>query len=277
MPRRTKAQLTRDKARKHVQNLFDKFKDPDSHPIVYGGYLLRVNGLPYFDDNDLTRHQVKLLPFDVSDTGILNSAPSFFKPWPVSKLKDHPVDVKAMGGEGLESLEIDNPFPDPSNPLDSARDVEEFIDGQYFHIPRANLGPGTFETLSHHSEWRLVSCVTLPITLAVLGLIQISYSLPHALLEYDQGMTPYPLAPSTSPWDTRDILEYGDDPTPPHIIATTMNGVEGVDMKLLRSELISILQLMVNRLGQEGHENDAIVPVSPTITLHVLFLTRTRY
>jgi hypothetical protein len=89
--------------------------------------------------------------------------------------------------------------------------------------------------------------------------------------------TPYPLAPSTSPWDTRDILEYGDDPTPPHIIATIMNGVEGVDMKLLRSELISILQLMVNRLGEEGHENDAIVPVSPTITLHVLFLTRTRY
>jgi hypothetical protein len=39
--------------------------------------------------------------------------------------------------------------------------------------------------------------------------------------------TPYPLAPSTSPWDTRDILEYGDDPTLPHMIATTMNGVEG--------------------------------------------------
>ena len=56
-----------------------------------------------------------------------------------------------------------------------------------------------------------------------------------------------------------------------------MNGVEGVDMKLLRSELISILQLMVNRMGEEGNENDAIVPVSPTITLHVLFLTRTRY
>ena len=50
-------------------------------------------------------------------------------------------------------------------------------------------------------------------------------------------------------------------------------------MKLLRSELISILQLMVNRLGEEGHENDAIVPVSPinTYPLHVLFLTRTRY
>jgi hypothetical protein len=183
-----------------------------------------------------------------------------------------------MGGEDLESLEIDNPFPNPSDPLDSARDVEEFIDGQYFHIPRANLGPGTFETLSRHSEWRLVSCVTLPITLAVLGLIQISYSLPHALLEHNQGITPHPLAPSTSPWDTRDILEYGDDaPTPPHIIATTLNDVKGEDMKLLRSELISILQLMVNRLGEEGHENDAIVPVSPTNTPHVLFLIRTRY
>ena len=81
-----------------------------------------------------------------------------------------------MGGKDLESLEISNPFPDPSDPLDSARDVEEFIDGQYFHIPRANLGPGNFETLSRHSEWRLVSCVTFPMTLAVLGLIQISYS-----------------------------------------------------------------------------------------------------
>ena len=109
--------------------------------------------------------------------------------------------------------------------------------------------------------------------MGIPGLIQISYSLPHALLEYNQGLTPYPLAPSTSPWDTRDVLEYGDDPTPPHIIATTMNAVEGVDMKLLRSELISILQLMVNRLGEEGHENDAIVPVSPTDILHVLFLT----
>ena len=102
----------------------------------------------------------------------------------------------------------------------------------------------------------------------VPGLIQISYSLPHALLEYDYGLTPYLLEPSTSPWDTRDILEYGDDaPTPPHIIATTLNDVKGEDMKLLRSELISILQLMVNRLGEEGHENDAIVPVSPTNTL----------
>jgi len=110
--------------------------------------------------------------------------------------------------------------------------------------------------------------------LAVLGLIQISYSLPHALLEHNQN-NPYPLAPSTSPWDTRDILEYGDDPTPPHIIAITVNSVEGVDMKLLRSELVSILQLMVNRLGEEGYENDAIVPVSPTITPHMLFLTRT--
>jgi len=30
---------------------------------------------------------------------------------------------------------------------------------------------------------------------------------------------------------------------------------------LLRGELVSILQLMVNRMGEEGHENDAIVPV----------------
>jgi hypothetical protein len=41
--------------------------------------------------------------------------------------------------------------------MDEARIVEEFIDGQYFHIPRANLGPGGFETLSRYSEWRLVS------------------------------------------------------------------------------------------------------------------------
>ena len=118
MPRRTKAQLARDKARKQVQNLFDKFRDPDGHLTGHSGYLL-LDGPAYFDDNCLT-HQVKLLPFDVSDTAIPNSAPSFSKPWPVSKLRDHPVDVKAMGGEDLESLEIDNPFPDPSNPLDSA-------------------------------------------------------------------------------------------------------------------------------------------------------------
>ena len=185
MPPKTKAQLARDKARKHVQNLFDKFKDPDRYPTVYGGYLLQLNGPPYFDDNDLTRHQVKLLPFDVSDTAIPNSAPSFFKPWPVSRLEDHPVDVKAMGGEDLESLEIEAPFPGPSYPLESARDVEKFIDGQYFHVPRANLDPGIFETLSRHSKWHPISCVTLSITLAVPGLIQISYSLPHALLEYD--------------------------------------------------------------------------------------------
>jgi hypothetical protein len=157
MPLRTKAQLARDKARKHVQNLFDKFKDPDSHPTVYGGYLLRVNGLPYFDDNDLTRHQVKLLPFDVSDTAIPNSAFSFFKPWPVRKLKDHPVDIKAMEGDGLEALEID----DPSYSSDSARDVESFITEQYFHVPRANLGPDSFETLCDHSKWRCISWVTL--------------------------------------------------------------------------------------------------------------------
>jgi hypothetical protein len=157
MPRRTRAELARDKARKLVQNLFDKFKDPVRHPTVYSGYLLQLDGPPFFDDNDLTRLQIKLLPFDVSDTAIPNSAPSFFKPWPVSELKDHPVDVKAMGGEDLEALEIDNPFSDPSNPLDSARDVEQFIDGQYFHVPRANLNPGFPETLSHHSNWRLVS------------------------------------------------------------------------------------------------------------------------
>ena len=153
MPRRTKAQLTRDKARKQVQNLFDKFKDPVRHIGVYGEYLLQLDGPSFFDDNDLTRLQVKLLPFDVSNTAIPNSAPSFFKPWPVSKLKDHPVDVKAMEGDGLEALEID----DPSYSSDSARDVESFINGQYFHVPRANLGPGFFETLSDHSRWRLVS------------------------------------------------------------------------------------------------------------------------
>jgi hypothetical protein len=191
---------------------------------------------------------------------------------------DDPVDVNTMGGEVFELLENDDPVPGPSSPLVSARDVEKFIDGQYFHVPRANLGPGIFETLSRHSKWYPISCVTLSIALAVPGLIQISYSLPHALLEYDHGITPYLLEPSTSPWDTRDILEYGDDaPTPPHIIATTLNDVKGEDMKLLRSELISTLQLMVNRLGEEGHENDAIVPVSPTNTPHVLFLIRTRY
>jgi len=154
MPRRTKAQLARDKARKLVQNLYDEFKVTNLRG--YGAYLL-LDGPAYFDDNYLTHHPVKLLLFDVSDTAILNSAPSFFKPWPVSKLKDHPVDVKAMGGEGFESLEIDDPVPGPSSPLVSARDVEKFIDGQYFHVPRANLGPGFFETLSDHSRWRPVS------------------------------------------------------------------------------------------------------------------------
>ena len=271
MPRRTRVQLARDKARKQVQNLFDKFKDPVRHLTVYGGYLLLFDGPTFLDDNDLTRLQVKLLPFDVSDTAIPNSAPSFFKPWPVSKLEDHPVDEKAMEGDGLEALEIGNPeignpFPNPSNPMSSARDVEEFIDGQYYHVPRANLGPGSFETLCDHSRWHRVSWVTLLVTLAVLVLIQISYSLPHALLEYDQGLYPHPLAPSTSPWETQDIFEYGDDaPTPPHIIATTISGVEGNNTQLLRGELLSILQLMVNRMGEEGHENDAIVPVSPII------------
>jgi hypothetical protein len=133
--------------RKQVQNLFDKFKDPVRHNGVYGGYLLQINGPSFFDDNDLTRLQIKLLPFDVSNTAIPNSAPSFFKPWPVSKLKDHPVDVKAMEREGLEMLEIGDPFPGPSNPLDSAHEIQEFVSG---HVPRANLGPGFFETLCDH-------------------------------------------------------------------------------------------------------------------------------
>src|SRR5271155_2773785 len=201
MPRRTRA---RDKARKLVQNLFDEFKDPIRH-TVHGGYLLQLNGPSYLDDKDLTRLQVKLLPFDVSDTAIPNSAPSFFKPWPVSKLEDHPVDVKAMEGDGLEALEVD----DPSCSSDSARDVESFINGQYFHVPRANLGPGSFETLCDYSKWRRISWVTLLITV-VLVLIQISYSVPHALLEYDQGIHPYPLTPPSSRWETLDIFEYGD-------------------------------------------------------------------
>jgi hypothetical protein len=283
MPRRTKAELARDKARKQVQNLFDQFKEPIRYTSVHGGYLLQFDGSTFLNDDDLTRLQVKLLQFDVGDPAIPNSPPSFFTPWPVSKLKDHPVDVKAMKGDGLEALEVGEPFTGPSNPLDSARDVQEFIDGQYYHVPRANLGPGVFGALSHHSRWQRISWVALLITLAVLVLIQIPYSGPHALLEYDQGLYPHPLAPSTSPWETLDILEYGDDapPTPPHIIATTINGVEGNNTQLLRGELISILQLMVNRMGEEGHENDAIVPVSPINTYKklppVLFLTRARY
>ena len=118
--------------------------------------------------------------------------------------------------------------------------------------------------------------------MAVLVLIQLSYSLPHALLEYDQGTHPYCLALSTSPWQSLDIWEYDHDaPTPPHIIVTNLNGVEGNNTQLLRGELISILQLMVNRMGEKGHENDAIVPVSLINTykkpLQVPFLTRTRY
>jgi hypothetical protein len=157
MPRRKAAELARDKARKQVQNLFDKFKDPDRRNGVYGGYLLQINGPSFFDDNDLTRLQVKLLQFDVSNTATPNSTPSFFKPWPVSKLEDHPVDVKAMKGDGLEALEIGDPIGSHSNCLDWARQVEEFIDGQYFHVPRANLGRGLFETLSDHSRWCRVS------------------------------------------------------------------------------------------------------------------------
>jgi hypothetical protein len=157
MPRRRAAEVARDKARKQVQNLFDKFKDPVRRNGVYGGYLLQIDGPSFFDDNDLTRLQVKLLPFDVSNTATPNSAPSFFKPWSVSKLKDHPVDVEAMKGDGLEALEIGDPIPGPSNPLSPARQIEDFIDGHYFHVPRANLGPGFFETLSDHSRWRSVS------------------------------------------------------------------------------------------------------------------------
>ena len=97
MPRRTRAEVARDKARKLVQNLFDKYKNP-ARRTVYGGYVLELDGPSFFDDNDLTSLQVKLLPFDVSDEGIPNSTPSFFKPWPVNILKDHPVDVEAMEG-----------------------------------------------------------------------------------------------------------------------------------------------------------------------------------
>jgi hypothetical protein len=154
MPRRRAAELARDKARKQVQNLFDKFKDPDS---VYGGYLLKIDGTSPFDDKELTSLHVKLLPFDVSDKPTSNFAPSFFKPWSVSKLEDHPVDAKAMKGDGLEALEIGDPIPSPSNSLSPARQVEDFIDGQYFHVPRANLGRGLFETLSDHSRWCPVS------------------------------------------------------------------------------------------------------------------------
>ena len=161
MPRRKAAELARDKARKQVQNLFNQFKDPDRRD-VYGGYLLLINEPPFLDDDELTRLQVKLLPFDVSDTAIPNSTPSFFKPWSVSELKHHPVDVDAMEGDGLESLKIgdaisDDTIPGDSNPLDSAREIEVFIDGQYFHVPRANLGPGFFERLCDHSRWRPVS------------------------------------------------------------------------------------------------------------------------
>ena len=67
-------------------------------------------------------------------------------------------------------------------------------------------------------------------------------------------------------WQTGDVFEDGDNASHPHIIAMTVNDVEGDNTQLLRGELISILQLMVNRMKQEGHENDAIVPVSPMHT-----------
>jgi hypothetical protein len=156
MPRRKATELARDKARKQVQNLFDEFKDP-KHNGAYGGYLLKLDGPHFIEHNDPILLQVELQPFDVSNTATSNSAPSFFKPWPVSKLEHHPVDVKAMKGEGLEALEIGDIIPGLSNPMDSAREVEEFIDGQYFHVPRTNLGPGFFETLSDHSRWCRVS------------------------------------------------------------------------------------------------------------------------
>jgi hypothetical protein len=74
MPRRTKAQQAQqahDKARKLVQNLYNEFKVPVTNLTGYGAYLL-LDRPAYFDDDYLS--------FDVSDTAILNSAPSFFEP-----------------------------------------------------------------------------------------------------------------------------------------------------------------------------------------------------
>jgi hypothetical protein len=103
--------------------------------------------------------------------------------------------------------------------------------------------------------------------LAVLVLIKIFYSLPHALLEYDQGLENL----FTPSWETREVFEHGDDAsTHPHIMAITINGGEESNTQLLRGELIPILQLMVNRLEEEGHENDAIVPVN-SIHTHYTF------
>ena len=153
MPRRktpTAAKRACDKARKQVQNLFDTFKDPHASNS-YGRYMLRVDGPPYFSDDDLARLHVKLLPFDVSGT---SSESSFFKPWSLSELETHPVDVDAMEGDGLEMLEIGSGL---SNDLDSAREISTFIDSQFFHVPRANLGPGSYETLSSYSKWCPVS------------------------------------------------------------------------------------------------------------------------
>lgn len=94
-------------------------------------------------------------------------------------------------------------------------------------------------------------------------------SLPHALLEYDQGLK-HPFAPSSLRWHTSCVFEYIDDDTSktthPHILAIVINGVEGNNVLLLRGELITILQLMVNRMEEKGHENDAIVPVSISYT-----------
>lgn len=155
MPRKkapTAAGIARDKARKQVQNLFDQFKDPLERTSD-GRYLLKLDGPPFFDEDDLIRLQVKLLSFDVDDATISNSEPSFFKPWSDSELEDHPVDIDAVEEDGLEDLEIGAPIHGPSNSLASARQIRVFINGQYFHVPRANFGRGSFETLSHHSKW----------------------------------------------------------------------------------------------------------------------------
>lgn len=81
--------------------------------------------------------------------------------------------------------------------------------------------------------------------------------------------------PSGNHWETPDIFEYGDNaPTHPHVIAIIINGVEGQDTQLLRAELVSILQLMINRMDEEGHENDAIVPVSP---IHISYIYMKKY
>jgi hypothetical protein len=157
MPRRKaplSPKLAREKARKQVQTVFDKFKYP-----VRGGYMLQLEGLSFFNDDDLACLQVKLLPFDVSGTAIPNSAPSFFKPWSSSELAKHLVDVTAIGEDGLEMLEIgemleiDDPIHGPSYSRQSALQILRFTVAQFAQVPRANLGPGSYETLGDHSKW----------------------------------------------------------------------------------------------------------------------------